>query len=79
MSKAIFTLVGVAALGLATPAAAQYLKSEPPMGAMREGQVVLVDDGSCGPGKIKKVIGGNHREAGGFSNVRRQRVCIPRR
>jgi hypothetical protein len=79
MSKAMLILMSLAVLGLATPAAAQYLKKEPPMGALREGQVVLVDDGSCGPGKIKKVIGGNHREAGGFSNIRRQYACIPRR
>jgi hypothetical protein len=79
MSKPILTLVILAAFGLATPAAAQILKTEPPMGALREGQVVLVDDGTCGPGKIKKVVGGNHREAGGFSNIKRQRVCIQRR
>jgi transglutaminase-like putative cysteine protease len=29
------------------------------MGNLREGERVLVDDGTCGPGKIKEVTGGN--------------------
>ena len=49
------------------------------MGALREGQVVLVDDGTCPAGQIKQVIGGNHVEVGGFKQVKRQRRCIPRR
>jgi preprotein translocase subunit YajC len=61
------------------PAAAQYLTHEPPMGALQEGERVLVDDGSCGPGKIKEVIGGNHVLAGGHKHVVRRRRCIPKR
>ena len=34
------------------------------MGAMREGEVLLVDDGSCPAGKIKRVVGGNHTAVG---------------
>ncbi|MGH6683861.1 MAG: DUF6719 family protein [Pseudolabrys sp.] len=39
---------------------ARIVQEEPAMGLMREGERLLVDDGSCGPGKIKEVIGGNH-------------------
>lgn len=57
---------------------ADVLKREPPMGQLREGQVVLVDDGSCPAGQIKQVIGGNHVKAGGFKQIVRTRTCIPR-
>jgi hypothetical protein len=65
--------------GLADRASAQQVvKREPPMGALREGQRVLVDDGSCGPGQIKLVIGGNHVKVGGTKNIVRERQCISR-
>jgi hypothetical protein len=48
------------------------------MGALREGERVLVDDGSCGPGRIKEVIGGNHVAVGGFKQIKRIRRCIRR-
>ena len=57
---------------------AEILKREPPMGALKEGQVVLVDDGSCPKGQIKRVVGGNHVKAGGFKQIVRTRSCIPR-
>jgi hypothetical protein len=56
----------------------QIVKREPPMGSLKEGQRVLVDDGSCGPGKIREVTGGNHVKVGGNSNIVRQSRCIPR-
>jgi hypothetical protein len=37
---------------------AQVVKQEPFEGKMLPGAVVLVDDGSCGKGKIKEVTGG---------------------
>ena len=58
--------------------AATIVKTEPPMGALKEGQVVLVDDGSCPTGQIKKVVGGNHTKAGGWKNIERERSCISR-
>ena len=62
-----------------SPSLAQaVLKQEPAMGALKEGQRVLVDDGSCGPGQIKEVIGGNHVKVGGTKNIVRERRCIPR-
>jgi hypothetical protein len=48
------------------------------MGQLREGQRVLVDDGSCPPGQIKEVIGGNHVKVGGTKHIERTRRCIPR-
>lgn len=54
------------------------LKQEPPMGQMREGQVVLVDDGSCPKGQIKEVTGGNHVKVGGTKHIERTHRCISR-
>jgi hypothetical protein len=68
----------VATMLMAGSAEARILKHEPPMGALKEGQHVLVDDGSCPAGQIKEVIGGNHVKAGGYKHVERQRRCIPR-
>ena len=65
--------------GLAGPVGAQgVLKHEPPMGQLREGETVLVDDGSCPKGQIKEVIGGNHVKAGGFKHIVRTHRCILR-
>lgn len=68
------------ALTLATcnASAATVLKTEPPMGHLKQGQRVLVDDGSCGPGQVREVIGGNHTKAGGTGNTIRQYRCVPR-
>ena len=63
----------------ATPGAAQVLKREPPLGQLTEGEKVLVDDGTCPPGQIKEVIGGNHITVGGTKRIERTRRCIPRR
>jgi hypothetical protein len=68
----------VAVTMIAAQARAEVLKKEPPMGALREGQVVLVDDGSCPAGQIKEVTGGNHVAAGGFKHIVRTRRCIAR-
>ncbi len=58
--------------------AQMVVKEEPPMGAMREGEVLLVDDGSCPPGKIKRVVGGNHVKVGGTKHIVRTSSCVPR-
>jgi hypothetical protein len=57
---------------------AQVVKTEPKMGALREGQRVLVDDGKCPSGQIMEVIGGNHRKVGGTKTIERTRRCIPK-
>lgn len=72
----LITIVLALTAGFAV--AATILKTEPPMGTLKEGQRVLVDDGSCGPGQIREVIGGNHTKVGGKSNIIRQYRCVPR-
>ncbi len=70
----------LAAAFAATGALAQtILKTEPPMGALREGQTVLVDDGRCPAGQIRRVTGGNHVAAGGHKHITRSSVCVARR
>jgi uncharacterized protein DUF6719 len=75
----VILLTALAGLGVAPSAAQQILKREPPLGQLREGETVLVDDGSCGPGKIKQVIGGNHIKVGGNKQIERTRRCIDRK
>jgi hypothetical protein len=65
--------LAITGAAFASAAAQTIVKKEPPKGALRSGQVVLVDDGSCGPGKIKEVRGGKEE-----SSVRRTRSCVPR-
>ena len=74
---AFATLAG-ATIGFCVPVNAGILKKEPVMGALKEGQVVFVDDGSCPAGQIKKVVGGNHVKAGGYKHIERMRSCVPR-
>lgn len=69
-------LPGVLLLGILTAATAQVLPHrEPPEGALRLGQRVLVDDGSCPAGQIKQVSGAKLTPTG----VTRVRTCIPRK
>jgi hypothetical protein len=72
----IISILIAASTGAA--AAQTVVKREPPMGALKEGQRVLIDDGSCGPGKIKEATGGNHVKVGGNSSIVRTYRCIPR-
>ena len=64
---------------VAVPAAPQetpllrIIKKEPPMGQLPTGTEVLVDDGSCPAGKIKKVVGGDVT-----IGQARLRSCVPR-
>jgi hypothetical protein len=64
----VATPIGVAMLMVASMAQADppVLKQEPPPGALKAGEVMLVDDGTCGPGKIKQVTGGNNYDAQGL-------------
>jgi hypothetical protein len=78
MIKTIGVISGFFAISVASSAYAATLKQEPPMGAMREGQVVLVDDGSCPAGQIKRVVGGNHTKVGGTKQIVRTSSCVPR-
>ena len=75
-----FAFVLTATLGVfAASVPAQVLKSEPPMGQLKENQRVLVDDGTCPPGQILEVVGGNHQKVGGTKLIERRKRCIPRR
>jgi hypothetical protein len=58
-----------------SPSNAQVLKQEPLEGKMVPGSVLLVDDGTCGKGKIKQVTGG---ETGAMNPRPRTRKCIPK-
>ena len=77
--------IGILAAGillasaLTTANAAQILKQEPPMGKLREGERVLVDDGKCPAGQIMEVTGGNHIKVGGKKQIERSRRCVPKR
>jgi hypothetical protein len=60
---------------VATGASAQrVVKGEPSEGSVKEGERLLVDDGTCPKGQIKEIVGGNI-----VKRVKRQRRCIPRR
>jgi hypothetical protein len=76
MPVAVVLAVG---LGAATASLGQTLRREPPMGKLREGERVLVDDGRCPSGQIMEVIGGNHVKVGGNKHIERTRRCIARR
>jgi hypothetical protein len=70
--------VALSVLGLllaASSSDAQVVKQEPFEGKMVPGAVILVDDGSCGKGKIKQVTGG---EIGAMDPRPRTRKCIPK-
>ena len=74
------TIVGSAALALFLAAsgacnAQTVVKQEPFEGNMVPGSVILVDDGTCGKGKIKQVTGG---EVGAMNPRPRTRKCIPK-
>jgi hypothetical protein len=72
-------LMMAAAAASALPGAladAQVLRQEPPMGSIRAGETVLVDNGKCPKGQVMAVTGGNHVKAGGKNNVVRTRTCV---
>jgi hypothetical protein len=54
------------------------VKKEPMEGKLRTGATVLVDDGTCGPGKIKLIAatGGNGNEIKGLPP--RTTTCVAR-
>lgn len=74
----LFSIFGSLILVIGAAAATTIVKTEPPMGALKEGQVLLVDDGSCPTGQIKRVVGGNHKKVGGWKNIERERACVPK-
>jgi hypothetical protein len=78
------TFTVIAALGATVPSAfaQKVLKQDPPPGTLKAGAVVLVDDGSCGAGMIKRITGGGNYSAGTPSaggGAARQTACVPRK
>jgi hypothetical protein len=59
----------------------EKLEQEPPTGALRAGETVLVDDGSCPEGQIKQVTGGSDSSGGQpiAGGAPRLRQCIERK
>lgn len=53
---------GVSSLCLSQPTT-EYLKAEPPTGALKYRKVVYVDDGTCPKGEVKEVIGGSQERS----------------
>ena len=76
MKETVGLLAALGFLLAASSTNAQVIvKQEPFEGQMVPGGIVLVDDGSCGKGKIKEVTGG---EIGAMNPRPRTRRCIPR-
>jgi Family of unknown function (DUF6719) len=75
---AIATLLAATAASAAEP----ILTKEPARGELHKGQSVLVDDGACKKGEIKRVCAGEGYGAPGSGvsdpRKRRTRTCVPR-
>jgi hypothetical protein len=78
-SSLMVLITAAASIALTAAAHAELLKREPPMGKLKQGQRVLVDDGRCPAGQVSEVVGGNHVKAGGTQQVERTRRCVARR
>ena len=66
--------VGVAAAD-GTSKAQQTVPSEPMAGSLKRLERVLVDDGSCGRGRVKLVVGGSNIDEAGRIIAGRPRMC----
>jgi hypothetical protein len=75
-------LIGASVVPAANAAPEKILPSEPAKGQLRSGDCVLVDDGSCEKGKIKRVCTGSGRNPDGTRSdapaVPRTRSCVER-
>lgn len=76
LAGSIASTVLLAAVGICS--AQVVVKQEPMEGQLRTGATVLVDDGTCGQGKIKLITatGGNGNEIQGLPP--RSRTCVRR-
>ena len=78
--KASSAIIGSATLALLLASNgvcnAQATLKQEPVQVMQQGTSVLVDDGTCGKGKIKQVTAGNYNAMAGNEN--RVRKCVPR-
>lgn len=73
--RKLCSALGLSVLLTATFGCAEYpyATETPPPGALKEGQVRYVDDGSCPPGHIKKVVGADAQVG-----ARRHAECVRR-
>ena len=82
MRAPVFVAVAAAVLIASEANAQPILKREPPRGSLRPNDIVLVDDGRCPKGQIKRVTGGTFGASGargsGGAVTSRGRTCIPR-
>ena len=70
----VATMVGfVALLPSVCQANVEYLKEEPPKGAIPYGKIVYVDDGTCPNGEVKEITGGSLQRS-----VPRKVRCVKR-
>jgi hypothetical protein len=70
----VATIVGLAALlPSVCQAKIEYLKEEPPKGAIPYRQIVYVDDGTCPSGEVKEITGGSLQRS-----IPRKVRCIKR-
>jgi hypothetical protein len=77
--RVIIGIAVIVVIASLSAASAQIVKREPPMGQLKPRQTILVDDGSCPNGQIKRVVGGDHVDAGGRGRVLRTRDCVQRK
>jgi Family of unknown function (DUF6719) len=78
--KVSSTIIGSATVAMFFASAgicnAQATLKQEPVLVMQQGTSVLVDDGTCGKGKIKQVTAGNYNAMAGNEN--RVRKCVPK-
>ena len=67
----------VAALSAQSVCAQEILKHEPPLGTMRPGVPVYVDNGRCPAGQVLEVTNGTYGSRTGHA-LPRGRRCVPR-
>lgn len=73
-SRIAFVLLGGLALSMEARAQQTIVSREQDIVALRLGQRVMVDDGSCPAGQIKEIKGAQMTTSG----VMRTRKCVPR-
>jgi hypothetical protein len=78
----VMTVVLGGTLTALSAEAQQIYRREPPKGALRYGEKVLVDNGKCPQGQIREVTGGKIPGRGGRhtrnASTPRERRCVPR-
>jgi hypothetical protein len=74
----VTALLAAMTVTLITPVHAEILKNEPKMGDPKRNRTMLVDDGTCPKGQIKRVVGRNQVKATGTKHIVRISTCVRR-